>query len=286
VEKSKSSNQKPSFRFLSLGLLVVPFLVGFDYPDSTGTYAKLSGGGGRYRFTPSCSHYNYGSDFQEGEFAMEHRMATKPVDANASRWEKIKPGHITYGFNADLIKKDITVLSYNPSGSNTDGEAWSPGFGDPKIGDHSSTYNFALGTKFGFDWKWMGAEMGGSVLSYGDNNLREGNNGDALPFPIMPILGLRLGDADLIYGSYEILGSSPIYSGGGLATIGIGGKVWSTRLWIGVGELPFRDAVAVVKVTHPFGPLAVSLSAEAGPKNLSSTGDYGMSVGFQYRLFP
>jgi hypothetical protein len=190
-------------------LLILPFVVGFDFPDSTGTYAKVSAGGGHYRFTPSCSRYTYGNEFQEAEFSVQHRFATQPADPDASVWKKIKPGHVTLTAIGDAIREDIEVIALDTVASDGDG-TWRPASGEPTLGSRNTAIGYAAGAKVGLDWKWLGMELGASANSYRKRQGEEGEDG-GLP-PIMPILGLRLGDADRVYASLEVMEASPIVS--------------------------------------------------------------------------
>lgn len=65
--------------------MILPFLLGFDFPDSAGTYVSATTGAGHYRFTPTCSRYTYGSGFQEGGVAVQHRIATAAPRKGAGR---------------------------------------------------------------------------------------------------------------------------------------------------------------------------------------------------------
>jgi len=52
--------------------------------------------------------------------------------------------------------------------------------------------------------------------------------------------GLRLGSEDDIYGEVSILDQVPVYSGKGLARIGVGLKAAEdTHVWIGLNTLPY-----------------------------------------------
>ena len=260
--------------------MLVPFLVGFDFPDSTGTSARLSAGGGHYRFTPSCSRYTYGSDFQEEEVSVQHRIATRPVDVSASFFEKIKPGYITFALNCDIIDKQITVLAYDTSADDDGFTHPNPPAGYPTVGSKTNGTGFAGAAKIGLEWTYIGAVVGVAAQSYrkGEED-PDGNSRQDLP-TLLPLLGLRLGDEDFLYGSMGFLGSAPLASGGGLVDIGLGGRLGSTRLWGGIGSDPYEDPVFILRASRAFGPLAVSCAGQADPGHL--TKDYGASLGIAY----
>jgi hypothetical protein len=283
MKKPKMRLNRSHIIRLSLGLLVIPFLVGFDYPDSTGTYAKISAGGGSYRFSPGCSRYNYKADFQETEIALQHRIAIKPRDGATTFWSKWTPSYINFAVNGDMINKQIKVVSYD---SSTDdfGQRRGPSPDEAKIGSRSDAIGLAAGAKVGLDWRWLGAVIGASVNSYGKGE-EEKTGPDWAKNPIvLPIAGLRLGDNDLAYISWDFLGSSPIASGGGALDIGVGGKVGTTRLWGGYGAAPYRGKMAVLKASRPLGPISLSIAGDIGVENFSKFEEYGIAVGVGYRL--
>ena len=284
MSDSKCSTSRRTLGRLSLSLILVPFLVGFDYPDSTGTYAKVSAGGGHYRFTPGCSRYSYGVDFQEAEISLQHRIATKPVDPSASIWSKMKPSHITFAAQGDLINKEIKVIAYDTTSKDEFSGPWSPAPGYPNIGTRTTAVGFAAGTRLGFDWKWIGTTVGAAALSYGKGESEGvGSKNEEIP-NFLPIAGLRLGDVEVVYATYELLGSSPLSSGGGFLKAGVGGKFASTRIWAGYGTYPYRDWMPLLHVAHSFGAITASFTAQANPLIENRNDNYGLSFGLEYHL--
>jgi hypothetical protein len=269
---------------LSLCALLLPFLVGFGYPDSTGTYAGVSAGRGRYRFTPACTHDAYSVDFQEAEISLQHRIAMKPPEPDGGFLKAMKPGHVSFGMNADFMRKQITLVGVDTSSvldPSTDPGATSES--GTQVGSRRDALGYALGARIGLDWKWVGATAGVAALAYSNEEYR-GNLGSGSQPAFLPILGLRLGDENLVYLSSDLMGSSPIASGGSMLELGLGGKWLGTRLWGGYGALPFERTVAIFKASRPVGPLDLSLGMAARVEDFTRFEEYGASLGLGYRI--
>lgn len=58
-----------------LACLLTPFVVGFDLPDSAGTYVKVASGRGAYHV--SGCHRGYDSEIVEGHIAMRASLDTE-----------------------------------------------------------------------------------------------------------------------------------------------------------------------------------------------------------------
>jgi hypothetical protein len=142
---------------------------------------------------------------------------------------------------------------------------------------------YAVGARIGLAWKWIGATAGVSALSYSRGSEDGEEETGRIP-SVLPILGLRVGDEDLIYASAEMLGSSPIASGGGIISYGLGGKWRDNRLWAGVGAVPFEKTMATLKASRSFGPLNLSLGMSARGEDFLKFEDYAASLGLGYRL--
>jgi hypothetical protein len=145
--------------------------------------------------------------------------------------------------------------------------------------------NYALGAKAGFEWKWIGLEAGYAYNTYTKGDAKEVVA--KLLSEHQPIAGLRIGDEDLLYASAEWMGASPLVSGGGILSAGVGGKLDGTRLWGGVGAVPQEQFQCVLKADRAFGPVSLYLSGQLNParmERIAKFGDYGFSLGFAYRL--
>jgi hypothetical protein len=268
---------------ISLGLLALPLLLGFGFPDSTGTQVKISGGGGNYRFSPGCSRFNYVAHFQETEIALQHRIAIKPTDGVSPLWSKLAPSHIHFGANGGIINKQIEVLGYD-STTNEFGQRRGPGPNEPRIGSRNKAIGFVAGAKVGLDWRWVGTVVGVSGNNYSKGDT-EGDNRTWGRIPkTLPILGLRLGNEDLIYVSGELMGSSPIASGGGALNLGVGGRVGATQIWGGIGGIPYEGEMAIIKVSQPLGPVNLSFAGSLGVMDIPKIEEYGFAFGVGFRL--
>lgn len=258
---------------LSLALLfmVLPFVVGFDVPDSSGTYAKVSGGHGAYHLT-GC-HRDFDSEVWEGQVDMRHTFKTGSGEADASLWGKLKPELVSVGYHADFVTQDLTVVKADS------------GYGT--AGDAESARGFTGGAYVGLDWKWVGVDLGIAALM-----LNLGAD-DAEKNKATPALGLRFGLRDGIYLSADVAGSSPYLTGGGQFNFGVGGKFRDTRAWIGGGSYGFSGAnlgnLGILKLEQGFGPWNLfgtvqGSGQDVAPPGLGIDHEYGFSLGLSYRL--
>lgn len=255
---------------LVLILMLLPFVVGFDMNDSSGTYAKVSGGHGAYHLT-GC-HRDFDSRFNEGEIELKHTFATAAADKpDPSFLDKARPALTTVGGFADFVSQDLTVVrAVSPSTS--------------KAGDQESARGFAGGAYVGLDWRWVGVDLGLNAL------LMNLGVDDAEKNKVAPMLGLRLGSAEGIYATGEVNGANPYLSGGGQVNAGLGMKFGATRAWLGAGTFFSGNApLGMIKVDQGWGPWGVTLTAEGSGKNvppadLGIDHEYGFSLGLIYRL--
>lgn len=258
---------------LILLLAVLPFVVGFDISDSSGTYAKVSGGRGAYHLT-GC-HRDFDSEFLEGQVSMRHTFNTGTHDESASLWKKAGPEYTTLGYFADFVTQDLTIVKADSVSKS-------------KAGDTETARGFAGGAYVGLDWKWVGVDLGlaALLLNLGVDDA-ERNKG-------APMLGLRLGLMNGIYATGEVAGSNPFLSGGGHVNFGLGGKFHATRAWLGVGSYGlngYKDfgSLGILKLDQGFGPWDLSLSVQGSgkdipPANLGIDHESGFSLGLSYRL--
>lgn len=246
---------------------VIPFVVAFDIPDSSGTWARVSGGRGTYHLI-GCSKREFDSEFWEGQIALRHAM--RLADSASPAWV---PAYATIGTHADFIVQDMTVVKDTVSGAaNT-------------LGDRHDENAFDGGAYMGLDWKWVGLESGlGYAFFNPDLKDAEKRSAD-------PMLGLRLGLTDRVYLTAEVAGSNPYLTGGARRNLGVGTLWDGTRIWAGVGDYDWDGAttLGLLRLDRAVGPWSLSLAGQFGfeevpPANLGVDREYGFSLGVAYRL--
>ena len=264
------TRMKQSRAYLALAFLLAPFLVGFDIPDSSGTYAKVGMGRGAYHIT-GC-HRSFDSEFLEAQVDMRHTFATGPRDGEPSGWARLRPGHTTLGYFADFEGQTLTLVKRDTSVQDS-------------LGKKKNTRGFAGGAYLGLDWRWIGVQAGWGGYLFNPGVL------DAQQSHAFPMAGIRLGDAEGIYATAEVWGSTPFLSGGGQMNFGAGTKLGATRIWLGLGSYSVggNSTMGVLKVEHGFGPLELHFSALGSAKDVPPAGlgidnEYGFSLGLSYRL--
>ena len=257
------SPRKTRPALIALVGLLLPLVVGFDMPDSTGTYVKVSGGRGAYHLS-GCKR-SYDSELTEGNIAMRATVPTASGEGTTF-WSKATPAKITLGVFGNFTNERLTV---------TDTGNASPD--SARVGDASDDHGLAGGVYAHFDWRWLGlqAGVGGfSVLQKTYDVDRQGGS---------PILGLRLGPENLFL-SAQVYGATPLYTRGGLMQMGLGGRLGATRLWGGIGASPYKASMITLKGSQGFGPVTLSAAGMLGTKEPAGSAldqEYGFSVGVE-----
>jgi hypothetical protein len=259
----------PSFPVLILSCLLLPLLVGFDIPDSSGTYAKVGAGRGAYRLI-GCDR-RIDSEFREVQVDMRHTLANLAKDADVRRGAVWTPDFVTLAYFAGFQARTLTLVQIDSGASGN-------------LGEEKQTRGFGGGAYLGFDWRWLGLQVG--WVGYQYHPLSEDGEGGFA----WPMAGVRLGKTDRFYATCEIMGSQPILSGGGMVNFGAGMKLGSTRLWAGQGAMVGTgSSMGILKAEQGIGALELSMAAMAGladpaPTGLGIARDYGISLGLSYRL--
>ena len=250
-----------------LTFLLLPFVVGFDLPDSTGTYIKASVGKGAYHI--SGCHRGYDSELLEGNIAM--RATVNTAGDGATFWSRVQPAKTTMGVYGNFTNETLTLVD------TANGKAVAPP-GDSVFEDHG----LAGGVYVGLDWKWVGLKLGVAGYSVLQQTPDVDNRGGS------PIFGLRAGRENL-YLSGEAFTESPLYTGGGFWQVGLGGRIGGSRLWGGLGLKPYKSPMITLKGSQALGPVSLYAAGmlgteEINPVDVGIDQEYGLSFGVEARL--
>jgi hypothetical protein len=261
-------NQRfPSFSrvpLACLAALLLPFVVGFDLPDSTGAYVKVAAGRGAYHLS-GCKRA-YDSELVEGNIGMRATLNTG--GEGATIWSRMQPKKTTLGVFGNFTNEELTVTDTGEADDSA------------RIGDRHGDHGLAGGVYAGFDWTWAGVQVGVVGYSVLQKTAVVDTQGGS------PLLALRLG-SERLYVSAEFNNAAPLYTGGGLNQVGLGGRLGSTRLWGGVSGKPYKEAMVTLKGSRPMGPITLSAAGSLGAANPPGQvidREYGVSVGMEARL--
>jgi hypothetical protein len=252
---------------IALTLMTLPFLVGFDVPDSSGVYVK--GGVGHGTYHVSGCNKNYDFEYNEAQLAFRKTIATAPKEG-ATGWARLKPEHTTFGVSGDYTSEKL-VSAWNDS---------------PLValeGLPQKASGFEGNLYVSLDWEWIGIGLGVAGMDFRRDYDGVSSRG------LFPSGSLRLGP-EWLFASAELLSPSrPLVSGGGLLRGGVGGRLASTRVWLGVGGNPYKTPLPILDVAQTFGSLSVSLTAMADGKSVAPLGEgidqqSGIALGLEYRL--
>jgi hypothetical protein len=252
---------------LILVCLLFPFLVGFDIPDTSGAYVKAGVGRGAY-YTSGC-HRTYDFEYEEAQLAFRKTRALNK-SPEAKGWARFKPDYFTMGASGSFVMDHLVVALERDSIV-----VPKDSFPEDNPGVGGSLY-------LGLDWKWIGINAGIAGLSLHPDVTGGRMRG------VMPCGSLRLGPPNL-YASAELLGSSPMISGGGLMRLGAGGRWRDTRLWLGLGGQPNKETMGVLNLSQQLGAVNLAFAAMVGDKGGPSLGmgidqPYGLALSAEYRI--
>jgi hypothetical protein len=110
-----------------------------------------------------------------------------------------------------------------------------------------------------FEWPWAGLLVGASFTEIG------------VP---LPRLAMRLGPADRVYASLEILNGESFLAEG-FFRAGIGGKIGNTEAWMGGDLFPFRGPGLSARAAHILGPVRLILGGRIGRGEVHYIDMYG-----------
>ncbi|MEO7424192.1 MAG: hypothetical protein ABI036_03335 [Fibrobacteria bacterium] len=229
-------------------LAILPFLLGFAPPEENGTYVGASAGRGQFISASGCSRprLHEFSDFQAGAY---HK---RDIDAE---------GSMQAGLGADAGRYSETSIEC------------AAGCGSSEAHRDQEETALILSPYLTFDWKWIGLTGGLHYLdieSIRDSALLQDPQDrrySTTRTDFLPRGRIRLGYAQKVYASVEVLNGRPFGSGGGLYEAGVGGRVKKTDLYAGLrlgspvmGSSPGSGAGSVAAaVARTLGPVRIRL---------------------------
>ncbi len=247
--------------FAALSLALLPFVVAFDYPDTTGIRAKVSAGRGTYSLS-TCSR-TYQSDYVEENVALRATFATG--SEGTTTMKRLQPGKTTVGVYGNWVQEEILLIREEGS---------APGNATP---EESNGASFGAYTQF--DWRLFGLQIGAMSLSQWD--FGEENRG----YQFLPSAEVRLGP-EYLFASTSLFSSDPIKSGGGGWMAGLGGRIKGTRVWGGYSVFPIRNNCLALKLSQKLGPANLSFAGQWALEaaRYDATREYGLSLGLDIPL--
>lgn len=112
----------------------------------------------------------------------------------------------------------------------------------------------------------------------------------------LPRAALRLGAAEEVYASFEIMNGRTLLAEG-LLKAGLGGSFRRTEVWAGVDRFPFQGVGFGVRVARSLGPVRLNLGGRIGRGEVHYTDHYGDdpsvhaertevagAIGFEFRI--
>jgi hypothetical protein len=248
--------------FTALSLALLPFVVAFDYPDTTGVRAKVSAGRGTYSLS-TCSR-SFQSDYVEENVGLRATFAT---GSEGTTWgERLRPGKTTVGAYGDWVQEELVLI--REDGGRPDRPV------TPKKDNGSSFGAYAQ-----FDWRLFGLEMGALNLGSWDADEEYHDN------RFVPTAEVRLGP-EYFFASTAFFSGAPVLSGGGGVAGGVGGRLGGTRIWGGLSTFPARENCLSFKVSQKLGPAYLGMAGQWAFKASGYDGnhEHGISLGLDIPL--
>ena len=248
--------------YAALSFVLLPFVVAFDYPDTTGVRGKVSAGRGTYSLS-SCSR-SFQSEYVEENVALSATFAT---GSEGTSWRKrLRPGKTTVGAYGNWVQEERLLIREEGSVPSR-----------PVSSEKSDAFTFGAYTQF--DWRLFGLQIGGLNLSRWD--AEEENHGNEF----LPSAEIRLGP-EYFFAGTSLLSSTPVQSGGGGWTAGLGGRIRGTRIWGGYSVFPIRNNSLGLKISQKLGSANLSFAGQWAleASRYSATREHGLSLGLDIPL--
>ncbi|GEM_PF-3858291 len=261
--KSIKKPLRPSHSvFTALVCILFPFVVAFDFPDTTGVHAKVSAGRGTYSIS-SCSR-GFQSKYVEEDVAVRATFATG--SEGTALGERLRPAKTTIGAYGNWAQEELRLVR-------EDGGA------PDNPGSPTADQGNSFGAYSQFDWRRVGLQIGAIYLSQWDTEKRTHDN------HVLPTAELRLGP-EYLYASAALLSSTPVLSGGGGVMGGVGGRMANTRMWAGLSVFPVRQNSITLKLSQKLGPATLSFAGQWAPvaSYYDDTHEHGFSMGLDVPL--
>lgn len=247
--------------FAALSIALLPFVVAFDYPDTTGVRAKLSAGRGTYSLS-TCSR-TYQSEYVEQNAALRATFATGSEETTIMK--RLQPGKTTVGAFGNWVQEDVLLVREEGS--------------TPSNATPEKSSGATFGAYAQFDWRLFGLQMGAMNLSEWDFGAQNRRN------RFLPSAEVRLGPEYLFAGT-SLFSSTPVKSGEGGWTAGLGGRIWGTRIWGGYSVFPTRNNGLGLKLSQKIGTAYLSFAGQWAleASRYDATREHGLSLGLDIPL--
>jgi hypothetical protein len=249
-------------KLIALLSILSPFVVAFDFPDTTGVHGRISAGRGTYSIS-SCNK-RFQSEYIEENVAVRATFATGSDEPGPVK--RLQPGKTTVGAYGNWVQEELRLVK-DSDGAPAGDATTKDGFGQ------------SYGVYAQFDWRNVGLQAGAIYLGQwkaGEERYRNS---------FFPTAEVRLGP-EYLYASAALFSSTPVLSGGGGLQGGVGGRIGNTRIWGGLSIFPVRERGLTLKVSQRLGPATLSAAGQWMPEASSydATHEHGLSLGLDLPL--
>lgn len=243
-------------------VLLAPLFIGAAPPEPGQNTIEFWGGTGRYRRQSGCNPVQR-VEYHSAAVNFKHRIAKEQKYLNDSGMAAVKKVATPFSLLFDI--------------------SWINGTATDILDeyDYDSTSSTAVknvqfnqtGFKLQGDWRVIGAGLGITGMD---------DDGDQIA---LPSGYLRIGQRDKVFLTGEYLYASPLHSGHGAMTAGLGHQSNDLDLWAGLGYGLYDESLRPgLTVKYHFDNMLLGVDASYGTSSHDGVRPYSVSVGVGYEF--